>query len=87
MGFIEGVLGEIHHLVEHLFRDAARNPIFDATLDEVAAFALHHVLLFLGHGAAHQVASSQGISGQVPHDLHHLFLINHATVGGFQNGL
>ena len=55
-------------------------------MDENFLFPGHDVVLFLGHGAAHQIAAAQGIAGQIAHDLHHLFLIDHAAIGHIQDG-
>ena len=98
MAFVEGVAGEGAHLVEDLLchrtgHTAAHRPVDDYVarlvrhaVDEVFALLGHHVALFLGHGAAHQVAAAQAVSRQVAHDLHHLLLIHHAAVGDLQNG-
>ena len=98
VGLVEGVAGEGGHLIEDLLRrlgghavaHAARHndlAVFLQAVDEVLLLPGHHVVLLLGHGAAHQVASSHGIARQVAHDLHDLLLIHHAAVGHVQNRL
>ena len=54
---------------------------------KISLSLVHDVVLFLGHGAAHQVAAAIGIAGQIAHDLHDLFLIDHAAVGDVEDGL
>ena len=95
MGLVEGILGKVHHFVvdvlRHSFGNAfcqtARDPFFGVSVDKVVALLLHDGLLFLGHGPAHQVAASQGVARQVPHDLHDLLLVDDTAVGGGQDGL
>ena len=95
MGFIEGVLGEIDHLIINLIRhflgnsigDTSGNSFFLVAVNEVLTLFLHHRCFLLGHGAAHQVASPQCISRQITHDLHNLFLIHDAPVSGLQDRL
>ena len=95
MGLVEGVLGKVHHFVVDVLRHpfgnalfkASGDPFFGIAVDEVMALLLHDGLLFLGHGPADQVAPSQGVARQVPHDLHDLLLVDDAAVGGSQDGL
>ena len=95
MGLIERVLGKIHHRVIDMgcdggadpLGDAARNALFGIAVDKIAPLLLHDFLLLLGHGAPHQIASSERIAAQIPHDLHDLFLIYDAPVGRLENGL
>ena len=90
MGLIEGVFGEIRHVVKdlvgRLFVDAvgrtALYSLFLVAVNEILPLPGHNVRLFLGHGTAHQVAPSQGIPGQVPDDLHDLLLVHDTAVGG-----
>ena len=97
MGLVEGVAGEGGHFVEdmlgHILRHAVAHraghghlAAFHLPVDENFLFFGHDVVLFLGHGAAHQIAAAIGIAGQIAHDLHHLFLIDHAAVGDVEDG-
>ena len=95
MGLVKGILGKIHHIVidlgSHLLRNplrhTARDALFRVSVDEVCPLFFHHRLLLFAHGPAHQIAASQGISSQIPDNLHHLLLIHDTAVGGGQNGL
>ena len=98
VGLVEGVAGEGGHLVEdalgglggHAVAHAAGNDdlaVLLQAVDEVLLLLGHHVMLLLGHGAAHQVAAAHGVARQVAHDLHDLLLIHHAAVGHVQDGL
>ena len=90
MGFVEGVFREVDHLVVDgvggLLVDAVGNTALHSLLriavDEVLPLLFHHCGLFLGHGAAHQIASAQRVAGQIPHNLHYLLLVDDAAVGG-----
>ena len=95
MGFVEGILGEIHHIIIDAARnlltdslgDAARYSLLRVSVDEVCALLLHDRLLFLTHGTAHEVAPPHGIAAQITHNLHNLLLIDNTAVGGLQNRL
>ena len=98
VGLVEGVAGEGGHFVEyvlgHLLGNAVAHragndhlAVLHQAVDEVFLLLGHDVVLFLGHGAAHQVAAAVGIPGQVAHNLHHLLLIDHAAVGDVEDGL
>src|SRR5699024_3049617 len=95
MGLVEGVLGKIHHLIIdfscHLFRNSvfhtAGNALLLISVNEVVPLLFHHGLLLFTHGTAHQIASSHGVSAQIPHDLHNLLLVDNTAVGGLQNVL
>ena len=90
VGLVKGIAGKIRHLVKNVVGcllvnavvDAAFNPLLLIAVDEILPLLLHHRCLFLGHGPTHQVASPQGITGQIPHDLHHLLLVHNTPVGG-----
>ena len=95
VGFVKSILGEIHHrivdMVGHLGADAVchtpRHPFLRIAVGEVFAFLLHHILLLLTHGTAHQIAASHGVAAQILHDLHDLLLINNTAIRGGQNRL
>ena len=96
--FVEGVAGEGGHLVINLLggffahAHAHRTGDFHGAIvlhhavDEIFLFLGHDVVLLFGHGLAHQVAAAQRITRQIAHDLHHLFLIDHAAIGHIQDG-
>ena len=93
VGLIEGILGEINHLIVNLLGCGLRNPICNAAghslflipVYEVLPLLLHDRGLLLRHGAAHQIAPSQRVARQLLYDLHDLLLIDDTAVGGFQN--
>ena len=94
MGLVEGVFGKIRHLVVDVVGRALLQAVVHAALhallriavDEILTLLLHHRGLFLAHGTAHQVRAAHGVARQVPHDLHHLLLVDDTAVGGSQNG-
>ena len=97
MGFVEGIGGKIHHLIEDPVGYLSGNPvahrprhlylaILHDAVYKIGPFLLHDLRLLLGHGPAHQVAPPPGIPGKVPDDLHDLLLVHHASVGLFQDG-
>ena len=93
MGFVKGVLGKIYHFIVNLLGrllgnavcDTAGHALLRVSEDEILALLLHDRSLLLGHGAAHQIASTQGIARQLLHDLHNLLLVNDTAIGGFQD--
>ena len=95
MGFVEGVLCEIHHCSVYLIRDllgnavcnTARHSFFRISMYKVLALLLHHISLFLTHGAAHKVASSHRITAKLAHNLHNLLLIHDTAIGRRKNRL
>ena len=99
VGLIEGIAGEGGHFFEELVGDFLGNAVAHGSghgdrtvrlhlaMDEDFLLFGHHVVLFLGHGPAHQVAAAHGIAGHIPHHLHDLFLIHQAAVGHLQDGL
>ena len=95
MGLVEGVFGKIHHIVvnpgSNLFGNAVchtpRHALRFISVNEVSPLLFHHGLLFLAHGAAHQIAPPKGIAPQIPDNLHYLLLINDTAVGGVKNRL
>ena len=95
MGFIKSIFGEINHLIIDLIGslfinsigDAAGNPFGLIAVHETLALLLHDIALFLGHGAPQQVASSQRVSCQIPHNLHDLLLVDDAAIGRGKNRL
>ena len=90
MGLVERVLGEINHLVENQVGgllvnavvDTALDPLLLISIDKVLPLLLHHGGLLLGHGSPHHIAPPQRVPGQIPHNLHHLFLVDDTAVGG-----
>ena len=95
MRLVKCVLCEIDHLIVdficNLLRNsichASRNVLFRIAVDKILALSLHHIRFFLTHRTAQKVTSPQRISGQIPHDLHNLFLINDTAVCRFQDRL
>ena len=88
MGFIERILGKIDHFIIDLVRRLLIDPVFDTSRNAVLfvainkdlALFLHHIRLFLRHRTAEKIASPERIPRQIPHDLHHLFLIHDTAV-------
>ena len=90
MGLVEGVFCKVNHLIVDVVCGLLVNPIVHtalnpfrlAAVDKVLALLLHNRRLFLTHGAAHQIAASHGVSGQITHNLHNLLLVHDASIGG-----
>ncbi len=95
MGFVERIIGKIHHLIKdpigRLFVNppgqASRYAFFGAAVHKISPLLLHDGMFLFTHGPAHQIAAPHGVASQIPHDLHDLLLINHTAVGIFQNRL
>ena len=97
VGLIEGIGGKALHLTEHgsgcsLVNTAAHAALHyhiavfvGHTVDKNGAFALHDVMLFLAHGAAHDVCSAEAIARQLTEYLHDLLLINNAAISDVEN--
>ena len=89
MGFIEGILRKVCHIIVDLvcrllvdpIGDTALYTLFLVSVNEVLALLRHDRRLLLRHGTAHKVASAEGISGEVADDLHDLLLIDDTAVG------
>ena len=98
MGFVKGIGGEGGHLVEDFVGHRCRHTAADTavhlhlailgeTVDENLPLLLHHVVLFLRHGAAYQVCATEGVARQRLQHLHHLLLIHDAPVGDLEDRL
>ena len=90
MGLVEGIFSKINHLIVDVVCGLLVNPIVHtalnpfrlAAVDKVLALLFHDRRLFLTHGAAHQIAASHGVSGQITHNLHNLLLVHDTSIGG-----
>ncbi len=95
MGFVESILCKIHHVVidpgGHLLGNtvchASGHPFFLISINKVSPLFLHHCLLFLAHGTAHQIAPPKSVAAKIPDDLHYLLLIYNTAIGRRQNRL
>ena len=95
MGFVEGILCKVHHILVNLSCHFLGNTVchtpghalLGIAVHKVGTFLFHNRLFFLTHGTAHQVTPSQSITSQVTHNLHHLLLVHDTTVGRLQNRL
>ena len=97
VGFIKSVGGKGTHLVEQLVGDLLTDTVghtadaLDRAVlllcapDKVLALLLHDIVLFLGHGAAHQIRPAIGVARQLAADLHDLLLIDDAAVGDVED--
>ena len=94
MGFVEGILCEIHHRIINAVGSLLVDPIGHTALDsplcisvnKALALRINHILFFLTHGTADVIGLSHGIPGKLLHDLHNLLLVNNTSVSRFQNG-
>ena len=95
MGFIKGILGEIHHLIidvvgnrlAYPLRYTAGNPFFLIAVYEVLPLLLHDRLLLLAHGTPYKIGPAKGIASKVTHYLHNLLLVYYTAVGDVEYGL
>ncbi len=85
--FVEAVIGELRHQLEHLdglgLRDAARR----GAVHEGLPLRVHLGADLLAHRAAQQVGAAQAVAAHGLGDLHHLFLVDHDAVGLGQDRL
>ena len=89
MRLIEGILRKVCHLIVDLvcdllgdaIGDTARNPLFHISVNEILALFCHNRSFLLGHGTAHQVASSKSIACKITDDLHNLLLVYDTAIG------
>ena len=95
MGFVKRILGKICHFIINLIGSLLVNTICNTawytflriSVHKILAFLCHDIGFLLGHGAAHKVASSKGISCQITHDLHNLLLIDDTAISWRQDWL
>ena len=97
MRFIESIGCKAGHIVKngigHCFGDpvchttGALVPRLGVAVHEMLALLFHDIVLFFAHGAAHKVGLPVRKARQFTADLHHLLLINDASVGNVQNML
>lgn len=74
---VEGIFCEIHHRVIDTGGDAGVDSSGDASgnillrvpVHEIAALLFHDLLLLFTHCAAHQIASAEGVTAQIPYNL------------------
>ena len=85
MGFVEGIGGERAHLVEDLVRGLPRHAVGLCALYEDLPLLLHHIVLLLGHRAAHEVGAPVGVAAERAADLHDLLLVDDAPVSHVEN--
>ena len=93
MGFVESVLGKIHHgivdLIRRLLADSVCNTALDPLLlisvNEIVALRINDILLFLTHRTADVIRLSHGIAGKILHDLHDLLLVDDTAVRRLQD--
>ena len=89
---VEGVAGEGGHFFEELLGDFLRHAVAHSAghgdaavglhlaVDEDFLLLRHHVVLFLGHGAAHHIGPAKRIPGQQAEYFHDLLLVNSTPV-------
>ena len=54
-------------------------------VDKMLPLSLHHGMLLFAHGPANIVCLAKGEACQLPEDLHHLLLVDDASVGHIQD--
>ncbi len=94
MGFVEGVFGEVIHLVidglgrplGHSVGHAAWDVPGFVAVEEGLPLLLDLLDLLLAHGPAHHVGLTQGVARQVLEDADDLLLVDDAAVGARQDG-
>ena len=87
VGLVEGIAGELLHLVEEIAGEAAVDAVGIRAGQKHGAHFGHFLRLLLGHGAAQQVRLAQRETGQQATDVHHLLLIEDDAVGAVQRRL
>ena len=100
MGLVEGIAGEVRHLIKEAVCHLLGNAICHTTwhhhrillrgglsMDKILPLLCHDRGLLFGHGTAYQIRPSHRIPGQAHNDLHNLLLIDDASVGRRKDGL
>ena len=72
---VEPISGEVLHQIEDLLRLFLGKLIVARPRHELVALGLHHIGLFLAHGAAKNVGLAESEPGELGRDLHDLFLV------------
>ena len=83
--FVEAVVGELGHEVEHLVGLRRIDAVGDGAGDEDLALGLHLGSDLLAHGAAQEIGGAETVARHFLGDLHHLFLVDHDAVGFAQD--
>ena len=73
--FVEAVVGELGAGFERQVGVGFGNAFLGRAFHEAHALLVHLRADLLAHGAAQKVGFAERVAGQVPRDLHHLFLI------------
>ncbi len=81
MRFWKTVLRELLHQIKDLFDFALRMTFGCGSFKESLALFGHLVGLLLGHRAPQQIGVAERIARHAIRDLHHLFLIDHHSIG------
>ncbi len=87
MRLVEPVAGELLHQVEEQDRLGARQAVLLGPGDEHVALLRHLFCVLLAHRAAQEVRAAERVAPHHLRDLHHLLLVHHDPVGGFQDRL
>ena len=95
VGLVEGVVGKVVDLVVDGLRRFRRNPVchtacnvpFLVTMDKGVPLPGDVLGLLFAHGPADHVGLAQGVARQLLEDLHHLLLVDDASIGDGKNGL
>ena len=85
MGFVEAVTGKLLHQVEDIGGSGLLHPALDRADGKGLALLGHLLGLLLAHGAAQQVGTAQGVTGQHLGDTLHLLLIEDDAIGRFEH--
>ena len=80
VGFVKAITGKFLYQVENVTGKVAIDIVVGTTLDKAAALLGHFFGLFLAHGPAQHVGTTQGVAGHDLGNLHHLFLIQNDAV-------
>ena len=81
VGLVERVVGERLDLLEKRVAELLAISILDTTLDELFAFGLDQVAVFLSDGLAQVVGGLERVAGEALRDAHHRLLVEHQPVG------
>ena len=87
MRFIKTVISEIEYKGKYIISNFLRNSVFNSTTYKIFFYLLHFFLNLLAHCLAHIIRLCHRESGNLPCNLHHLFLVNNNTVSFLQRVL
>ena len=76
VGFVEPIVRELVEQVPNLQRLLLSDIVLGGTFEEFRTLLVHRFLDLLAHGTAQQIGPAERVTGHLPGDFHHLFLVD-----------